>query len=171
MWTYWQLRRTVKRNKMLDPEFEPGLRNRESMIEDFDDNGDVIETAVTCLVLGNGAGLPMCSIEHLSEYAVRHGRELGAIRIGQSKARAAYCSHCYWCGTIIRRPERCVVHATGKCPSFMWERSEFAREVYSEFHFAHDRMPTEFELKKIRFLARAHPELTTREIVNQFDID
>lgn len=154
---------------MLDPEFEPGLRNRESMEQEQDDTGEVIETAVTCLVLSSGAGMPFCTIEHLASYAQIDGRRLGPFRIGQSKARAAYCSHCYWCGTIIRRPERCVIHADQACPKWLWDRTELARQVLSEFLEIHGRPVTDDEVPRlIRFIAQ-HKEHTIREVVRKFE--
>jgi hypothetical protein len=131
---------------------------------------DVIETDVTCIVLDNGAGIPLCSIEHLSHFAVSV-KKLGPVRIGQTKAQAAYCTHCYWCGAIIRRPKECVVHTDERCPGWIWVRTEFAREVYYEFHRIYQRPPTEDEIRMIRFNARAKPELTTRELVRRVKYD
>jgi len=166
----WQVKREIKRNRKrsmsFDERFERGLRETSSNGEGVE-HEEPVSRPVTCLVDELGSGLPFCSLEHLAHYALNLGKRMGPVRIGQSQAKAAYCSHCYWCGRVIRRPEVCVLHSSSgeKCPWFSWERTEWAREILRAFGQVKQRLATDEEIKQIRRIVKENPELTALEIV------
>jgi hypothetical protein len=170
----WQVKREIARNKKrrmtFDERFERGLHDTSSNGESVD-NEQPVSHPVTCLVDATGSGLPFCTLEHLAQFALNRGKALGPVRIGQSQAKAAYCSHCYWCGRVIRRPEVCVLHSTSgeKCPLFAWERTEWARELLNAYGQIHNRLATDDEIIEMRKVARDHPELTAREVVRYIE--
>lgn len=166
----WQVRREIKRNTKrrmnFDDRFERGLRETSSNGESVEQE-EPVTRPVTCLVDERGSGLPFCSLEHLAQYALNLGKKMGPVRIGQSKAKAAYCSHCFWCGRIIRRPEFCVMHTPNDetCPGFEWERTEWARELLRAFGVVKRRLATDNEIAQMRLIVKENPELTPLEIV------
>ena len=183
---YWQLLRAKKRykktlRKLIAYESQTRMAEQREPIPiskpQFKDgdgsvmkNGRVIRPT-TCAVVSGGAGYPFCSIEHLSAWASSRFAPKKDWHLGQSKAEAPYCSHCYWCGTIIRNPEHCMIHIPNACPEFEWSLSLKAGLLLEEFRKLTDRPPTESEIAQLKNIQFKNPHLTAFEIVRVIDLE
>lgn len=128
--------------------------------------------ATTCLVLPNGAGFPFCRIEHLAAYCLAAGKKQHDFVIGQSSAKAAYCSHCYWCGRIIRSPHRCVIHYDdASCPKFRFSVTRNAGLIIQEFVGLYNRTPNDSELQTMENIYLRNAHLTPFEVVRVLDVE
>jgi hypothetical protein len=172
-WAMWQLRRAQKRYKKMalrmkanDDAYslKPG-GNGPIM-----DNGNMLR-ATTCLVMPNGSGYPFCTIEHLAAFCLANTRKKQSDwRIGQSTAKAPYCSHCAWCGRIIRTPNRCVVHQDDPCPKFLFAATRSAVLIVQDFVALYNRPPYDSEMAQLENVYLKNPHLTPFEIVRVIDV-
>jgi hypothetical protein len=183
---YWQLLRARKRyKKMLQKLIAHESRSRMAEAQEpkpisppdiRDGDGSVMKNGrllrpTTCAVVKGGAGYPFCSIEHLASWASSRFAPKNDWTLGQSKAEAPYCSHCYWCGKIIRNPELCVVHGDEDCPKFDWNQTLRAGLILEEFRRLTDRSPSESEIAQLQNIQYKNPHLTAFEIVRVIDLD
>jgi len=174
MWALWQLRRAEKRYKKMAStmkssddaySLKPG-GNGPIM-----DNGKMLR-ATTCLVMPNGSGYPFCTIEHLAAFCLANGKPKKREDwvIGQSTAKAPYCSHCSWCGRIIRTPNRCVIHDTDPCPRFQFSATRSAVLIVQDFVALYNRAPFDSEMAQLENIYLKNPHLTPFEIVRVIDV-
>ena len=175
LWALWQLRRAEKRYKKMqskmkhsdDPySIKPG-GNGPIM-----DDGKLLR-ATTCLVMPNGSGYPFCTIEHLAAFCLANGKPKHKVDwvIGQSTAKAPYCSHCSWCGRVIRTPHRCVIHDEQPCPKFLFSATRSAILIIQDFVTLYDRPPYDSEMAQLEKVYLLNPHLTPFEIVRVIDVE
>lgn len=135
------------------------------------ENGKLLRTT-TCLVMPNGSGYPFCTIEHLAAFCLANGkRKRGEWVIGQTSAKAPYCSHCCWCGRIIRTPARCVVHDEEPCPKFLFAATRSAVQIVQDFVALYNRPPYDSEMAQLENIYLKNPHLTPFEIVRVIDVE
>lgn len=173
LWALWQLRRAEKRYKKMQDKLatnddhysiKPG-GNGPIM-----DNGKMLR-ATTCLVMPNGSGYPFCTIEHLAAFSIAQGKKKIDWAIGQSTAKAPYCSHCSWCGRIIRTPNVCVIHDADPCPKFLFTATRSAVLIIQDFVALYDRPPYDSEIAQLENIYLKNPHLTPFEIVRVIDVE
>lgn len=124
----------------------------------------------TCLVPpsegGGGGGIALCSIECFHRYAQGLPNGLSGFQVGQTPGELRYCSHCYVCGSIIRRPAECMVHGEEPCPTVDIYGTWFTQAlVRCWMKVSGGSLPDDLDIQCMHLLADDQPELTAAEIV------
>lgn len=84
---------------------------------------------VYCALLpGSGkVGYPVCTLDCLG--VVLRTLNFQPFLLARTGQDVQYCTHCYSCGTILREPAGCKIHAAEPCPEWSWVATCHAAEV------------------------------------------
>jgi hypothetical protein len=108
----------------------------------------------------SGAGMAICSLGCLSAWCQERP---GRVVLGRSPGDWTSCSHCSWCGTVIRVPASCQLHPEG-CPAEHWLITERARAVVGHLAVLLVGAVDDRLLEHAQHVSETYPELSPADV-------